>query len=192
MKTKHLLLALFLPHIVGCSTGNPRSTNARTNLAVAAITAATPQIELEARYSGFDPKLFSAVDSNLVKGDNPNVPLVAPRVTTRPGQPCVIELIREVKVPGASTPIWAGITLSVTPTIENGRIRLIGKSTVRQLLDPGTEQPLGSVSFTTRETFFGGLTQKGKPVTLKVGDGPRDGAKITLVAKLINSDGQPQ
>ena len=154
-----------------------------------AIADAASQVEIEARYSSFQAKLFSSVDPNLLKTDNPNLPLIAPRVATRLGQPCVIELVREVKVPGASKPVWAGVTLSITPTLENGRIRLTGKSTIRQLLSPGSKQPLGAVSFTTRETFFGGLTNHEKPVTIRVGDGPRDKAQITLIAKLMDSTG---
>ena len=105
-----------------------------------------------------------------------------PLVTVRLGQRAAIEMIREVTVPGVSEPVSAGVTIELTATMENGQITLTGTSTVRQLLNPGDAQPLGAVSFTTRETYFGGTVQDGKPLTIRVGDGSDDNAQITLTA----------
>jgi len=151
--------------------------------ATISIAADAPRIAVEARYNGFDAKLFSEVHPGY-KSDKQNQPLVAPRVLTKSGQRCVIEIIREVKVPGAQ-PIAAGVTVEVTPTLLDGQLMLTGKSTIRHLLNRGADQPLGAVSFTTRETFFSGPIEHGKPITIRVADGTADQAEITLVAKLV-------
>jgi hypothetical protein len=173
---------------------------------VAAYTTAAepPLIEIEAKYSGFDPAFFAKLHSGA-KNPVPNKPpiaprvtksglrdldlasmQVAPRVTTKSGQRAVIEIIKETKVPGEVDPVGSGTILEVTPTVEGDKITLTGKSIVRRPLNSGGEQPLGAVSFTARETFFGGRIEHDKPLVIHAGDGATDKAQITLTAKLIN------
>ena len=64
---------------------------------------------------------------------------------------------------------------------------LSGKSSVRQLLKPGTVQPLNAVSFSMRETFFSDKVTDGEPIVVRVGDGSADKSQITITVRTIAS-----
>ena len=187
---------------------------------IAATTAFAeiPEFEVEARYEGFDPSLFAEVHTGAKK-PLPHKVLAAPRVTTKAGQTGVIEISREVVLPvtldgkAPESPTGSitfaltdahgnttvdgrktancGVSLEVSPEFKNGQIVLSGKSTVRHLQQPGPKQPLNAVSFTTRETYFSDVVTDGQTITIRVGDGPKDKAQITLKITLIAPDGTP-
>ena len=169
-----------------------------------------PQVQITARYEGFDLSRYAEIanfNKDLNKDINkrfssspqPRQPkdrnlLSAPAVTTKSGQQAVIEIIRENQVPhspaGEKT-ANSGVTLDVLPVVEDGRITLSGKSTLRRRLTQDGLQPLGAVSFAAHETFFSGAVQNGKELTIAVGDGPKDKARIILTVQLINYAGAP-
>lgn len=149
-------------------------------VATRAFAATGPSIKIDAKYSGFDPALLGDVDASL---KTPGEPLVAPSVTVTPGQRAVIEMVKEIDVPGQSKPADAGAILDVNPTLQGNQVTLTGKSTVRHLLKANGGQPLGAVSFTARETYFSDAVEFGKPFVIHVGDGPADKAQITLVVE---------
>ena len=174
-------------------------------VATNAIAADSPSIEIQATFYGFEPvssaavapnpkdyrigkRLFSRVDPNSGKLMSQ---LASPRVTTKSGQNAVIEIIRENKVPGQAKPIASGTTLDVTPTLQGNKINLTGKTIVRRLLKPGAKQPLGALSFATRETFFSGKIGNDKPLVINVDDGAEGQAQIILTARLITQFGTP-
>jgi hypothetical protein len=184
--------------------------------AIAASTAfaQNPQIEIEARYEGFSPSLFADVNSEANKS-SPDGILAAPRITTQAGQTAVIEMGRDAVLPitidgkapaGPRSPLnitatnaqgettvdgkktaFCGVSLQVSPEIKDGRIFLSGKSTIRQLLQPGSAQPLNAVSFSTRETVFSDKVTDGQPIVVRVGDGPADKSQITLTVRMVTS-----
>jgi len=175
------------------------------------VFAQAPQIEIEARYEGFAPALFVDV-KDFGKTSSERI-LAAPRVTTKVGQTATIEIGREVVLPvtvegkapaGPQSPVtvtatnaqgettvngrktaFCGVTLEVSPELKDGQITLSGKSTVRQLLQPGSNQPLNAVSFAARETVFSDKVTDGQPIIVRVGDGPADKSQITLTVKLV-------
>jgi type II secretory pathway component HofQ len=183
---------------------------------IAAITAVAqnPQFEIEARYEGFSPSLFADIKTDAKKS-SPHGVLATPRLTTKSGQTAVIEIGREAVLPvaidgkapaGPRTPLnvtatnargettvdgrktaFCGVSLEVSPEMKDGQIILSGKSTVRQLLQPGTAQPLNAMSFSTRETVFSDKVTDGQPVVIRVGDGPGDKSQITLTVRTVVS-----
>ena len=184
---------------------------------IAATTAfaETPQFEIEAHYEGFAPAMFAGVPRDA-KNTLPSAVLAAPRVTTKAGLTAVIELVRaevvlpvtidgkapaaprsaitltssnargDTSVDGRKT-TTCGVSLEVTPEVKDGQITLSGKSTVRQLLNPGTIQPLNAVSFATRETVFSDKVTDGQTIVIRVGDGPTDKSQITLTVRKVAS-----
>jgi hypothetical protein len=58
---------------------------------------------------------------------------------------------------------------------------------VRQLINPGTIQPLNAVSFATRETVFSDKVTDGQTIVVRVGDGPADKSQITLTIRRVAS-----
>lgn len=157
-------------------------------LTLAAIAlGAPPQVEISARFAGFDLSRYpQVIDAN--KADKPNATLAAPRVTTNSGQRATIEIVREVQVPEAPNgekSVNSGITLDVTPAVKDGKITLSGKSIVRRRLIQDAAQPLGAISFTTCETFFNGAAEDGKELTIAVGDGVEDMARIILTVRFV-------
>jgi hypothetical protein len=148
------------------------------------------QIQITARYEGFDPARFPELKLNV---KDPAV-LSSPSVTTKSGNRAIIEIIRENAVPepgnGEKT-VNTGVSLDVTPLVKDGQIHLSGKSTVRSRLTIKNPQPLAATTFESRETYFNGLIEGGAELTLQVGDGKQDKARIILTARLVNAQGQP-
>lgn len=183
--------------------------------AIAASTACAqnPHIEIEARYEGFSPSLFADV-AEANKSSETGI-LAAPRITTKAGQTAVIEIGRETVLPitidgkaptaprsplnvtttnarGETTvdgrkTAFCGVSLEVSPEVKDGQLTLSGKSTVRQLLQPGSAQPLNALSFSTRETVFSDKVTDGQPIIVRVGDGSVDKSQITLTVRMIAS-----
>ena len=80
------------------------------------------------------------------------------------------------ETPNGAKSVNSGITLELLPVVKNGQITLSGKSVLRHRLHQGAAQPLGSISFATRETFFSGAVRNGEELTIAVCDGPKDKA----------------
>ena len=146
-------------------------------------------VQISSRFEGFEPHPYPAsADIKPMKGDV----FTMPPVTTKSGQKALIEIIREVRVPGdgdgdGGKILNTGVSLEVTPVIKDGHITLSGTSTVRRQLPQRDMQPLGALSFATRETYFSGKVEDGKDITLTVGDGAKDKARIVLTVRLIHS-----
>lgn len=163
-----------------------------TALMVAANAfAENVQIQIEAKFQGFAVPLFP--DSRAkAKSTNRDDVLSAPTVVTKAGQSATIEIVREVAVPSAANNkgmTQCGVSLEILPEVHNGKITLSGKSIVRRQSQPGERQPLQAVTFVARETYFSGRVVDGKPVTLHVGDGPKDSSRITLTARKVEPPG---
>lgn len=162
--------------------------NLPTLLLLLATTAfAEPlQVQISSRFEGFDTEARAGLfDDSQKSGDV----LAAPSVTTKSGQRAVIEIIREVRVPGdgdGKKTLNTGVTLEVNPEVKDGHITLSGTSTVRRQLPQRDMQPLGALSFATRETYFSGKVEDGKDITLTVGDGAKDKSRIVLTVRLID------
>ena len=154
-------------------------------ISCATIFAGPIQVEIGARYEGFDLGARTK-EYNQVK----------PKVTTMAGQRATIQIGPEVKVPetpNGETSVFSGITLEVLPVVKDGQITLSGKSVVRRQLVQETLQPLGAISFGTQETFFNGAVPKGKELTIAVDDGLKHKAHIFLTVELIDASGaQPK
>ncbi len=153
--------------------------------------AETPRIQVRASYNGLNlPLAPSASGKEGIHDsmDELKQPFTGPSITSHPGQRGEIELTREMTVPGSPEKVLAGVILDVTPTIREGRIVLTGKSTIRRALGPMTGQPIAVGGFDTREVFFDGFVEDGKPITIRLGDGPADKAEITITAKRVTAD----
>ena len=159
----------------------------------ATVFAEPLQVEIEARYEGFDRSRYAEMGGSN-KEHKPDDVLSAPRVTTKSGQRVVIEIVREVQVPetpNGEKAVNPGLTLDLLPVIKDGQITLSGKSVLRRRLTQDAAQPLGALSFATQETFFGGAVQNGRELTIAVGDGPNDKARIILTVRLVDAPGAP-
>jgi len=152
----------------------------------ATVFAEPLQVEISARYEGFDRSYLETANPN--KEHKPGNVLWAPRVTTKSGQRVEIEMFQEVQVPetpnGEKT-VNSGLTLDLLPVVKGSQITLSAKSVWRRRLAQDAAQPLGALSFATHETFFGGVVQNGKELTIAVGDGPNDKARLILTVRLV-------
>jgi hypothetical protein len=181
--------------------------------------AEPPRVQITARYEGFDRSSYAEIansDNGLraevakslsrkqhETGDPSKLPtakkatgdiLTAPQVTTPQGQRCQIEIIREIQVPespNGEKSVNTGVALDFLPVVKDGMITLSGKSVLRRRLGQNAVQPLGAISFATHETFFSGEVQDGKELTVAVGDGPKDKARIILTVRLVDPTGTP-
>ena len=119
----------------------------------------------------------------------------APSVVTRNGQQAKIEIIREMKVKGAAydESMNLGVTLDVKPAIlENGRIHLSGKATVREVDTPETKfGDNTAVSVQSTETFFDTAIKPGHTIQLICRDKDMVGQRIVFInARIIDPAGQ--
>jgi hypothetical protein len=142
--------------------------------------AAWPSVEIEAKYSGFDPALLGKVDAN---SSGPGQTQVMHSVAIASGRRAVMDIGTHIKVPGQPEPIDAGVVVEVSAKVQGNQVTLTGKSTVRHFEKADGAQPFGVVSFKARETYFSGTVDFGMPFVIRVGDGPADNAEIDLVAK---------
>lgn len=155
-----------------------------------------PLVSVRARYEGFDLSKYTEIipgPPNEWKTRKPKGRLSAPHVVTKSGQRAKLEVIREVplpKSPSGESRTSAGITLELLPVIKDGHIEISGKSIVRRTLPQATPQPIHSISFSTRETYFNCVVNNGDLLTLAIGDGPKDKAHIILEVKLIDASGR--
>ena len=159
----------------------------------ATVFAEPLQVEIAARYVGFDRSRYAELGDPSKKQNAEDV-LSAPRITALSGQRALIEVVREVPVPEApdgEKTVHAGVTLEVLPVVKDGQITLSGKSVLRRRLNQDGAQPLGALSFATHETFFRGAVQNGQELTITVGDGPKDKARIILTVRLVDPTGAP-
>ena len=165
---------------------NTIATTALTLLLATTALAEPSQVQISSRFEGFDTDVQAGLFNGQQKAGDV---LAAPSVTTKSGQRAVIEIIREVRVPGdgdGAKTLNTGVSLEVNPVVKDGHITLSGTSTVRRLLPQNDPQPLGALSFATRETYFSGQVEDGKEFTLSVGDGPKDKSRIVLTVRLIH------
>jgi hypothetical protein len=208
--------------MLGVARVQSMKTIALTTLSLILGTTAfaePPQVQITARYEGFDLFRYAEItefnkdlagevakkltlkqhETGNPSGLQPakkatgNV-LTAPQITTRQGQRCQIEIIREVQVPvtpNGEKSVNSGVALDFLPVVKDGKITLSGKSVLRRRLGQDAVQPLGAISFATHETFFSGAVEDGKELTVAVGDGPKDKARIILTARLVNPSGTP-
>ena len=95
------------------------------------------------------------------------------------------------ETPAGEKAVNAGVSLELLPLVKDGRITLSGKSVIRRRLAQDAAQPLGAVSFATHEVFFSGAVQDGKDLTIAVGDGPKDKARIILTVRLVQGTDAP-
>jgi hypothetical protein len=154
--------------------------------------AAAPHVEIEARFEGFDRTKFPDLAGG--SGNDTGGLLSAPKVTVVAGRPATIEIIREHRVPKTSNEksiINTGVSLRVQAEVAGGRIDLSGSSIVRRAVEVKGEQPLGAMSFDTRETYFAGNMTHGEPLKIKLGEIDGKQAHIILTAKLVNEKGEP-
>jgi hypothetical protein len=159
----------------------------------ATVFAEPLQVEIAARYEGFDRAQYAEIGGFEKEGKGGNL-LSSPRVTTKSGQRAMIEIIREIQVPETpmgETTVNAGISLDVSATVNDGQISLSGKSVLRRRLAQASVQPIAAISFATHETFFGGVVRDGEELTIAVGDGPKDEARIILTVRLLTAKGAP-
>jgi len=148
------------------------------------LIAGTQLIQIDAVYKGFNRALLSPWLESASKE------LRLPRVTTQAGTTVPIVMMRKVSVvspANAKLIVPCGITLEVSPDYRDGKIVVIGKSTIRQFSDPKQKQPFSTQSFTSLETYFHGLAENKVPITIQRVDG-----SITLTFTLIRENGTPQ
>ena len=171
------------------NTNTPMKTIALTTLSLilgATVFAEPPQVEISARYEGFDRSRYAELASPNKEDKTSNV-LSAPRITTKQGMRCQIECaeVPVPKTPDGKKTVIAGFALDFLPVVKDGKITLSGKSVLRRRLAQDAVQPLGAISFATNETFFNGVVQDGEELTLEVGDGPGDKSRIVLIVRLV-------
>ena len=140
------------------------------------IHAATT-IEISAKFADVPAGMeISESVAKLEKIKGVNV-LSAPRVTTTPGQKAVVEVTQSQSTPGgASVPL--GLTLEITPTLDEKSIAFTGSATDRAMHGKRTEGRVNVVEFATREVYFSGTTSSGATILIHTAAAVTKGAEV--------------
>ena len=129
------------------------------------VFAEPPMVLITARYKAFDDSPYAETVAKITDSNKTSVrhaeqilgrkafdkPAPATsQVTTKPGQRCQIEIIREIPVPetpNGEKSVNSGLSLDFLPVVKDGKITLSGKSVLRRRLAQDAAQPLGAISF---------------------------------------------
>lgn len=157
-------------------------------LSIALPALAASQIEVTSSVSGAPAREISRVF-----GKRPSRQSNLPRITMKPGQTAVVELVASHRYPtagGASPTNFKtsnlGGTLSITTTFGAGDLIVFGGSfTVSRLgsvSSPARNKHfLNASTILTREVHFTGQARGGEPVVIDIGEPHRDSGQLTLI-----------
>lgn len=135
-------------------------------LAAALPLHAATTIEISARLADVPAGTeIAASATKLEKIKGVNV-LSAPRIVTTPGNSGTIEITQAQSAPGgASVPL--GVTLEITPTLDEKNINFSGRVIDRAIGGKRSEDRVTVLEFATREVYFSGSTNSGQTVLLR-------------------------
>ena len=132
--------------------------------AAALPTYAATTIEISAKFADVPPGTIVTSADKLEKIKGVNV-LSSPKLLTSVGQKAVIEITQPQSAPGGvSVPL--GVTLEITPTLDETNIIYSGHATDRAMHGKRTEGRVNVVEFATREVYFSGATNSGQTVLI--------------------------
>jgi len=94
--------------------------------------------------------------------------LSAPRIITIDGEEACVKVGHEIPVPGQDQPVEAGVTLTLTPRLERGRIVFRGSCQIIESVGTENSNDTSTVAFHTREAFFEGIAKAGELMRVKV------------------------
>lgn len=125
---------------------------------------AATTIEISAKFADVPAGTVITTSDKLEKVKGVNV-LSAPKVITNVGQKALVEVTQSQSAPGgASVPL--GLTLQITPTLDEANINFSGIATDRAMHGKRGEGRVNIVEFATREVYFSGATNSGKTVII--------------------------
>lgn len=133
-------------------------------LAAAFPAFAATSIEISVKFADVPAGTVITTAEKLAKVKGVNV-LSAPKVVTNVGQKALVEVTQSQSAPGgASVPL--GLTLQITPTLDEANINFFGQATDRAMHGKRSEGRVNIVEFATREVYFSGATNSGQTVII--------------------------
>ena len=106
--------------------------------------------------------------------------LSAPRVMVRDGQEACVKVGRETPISGQDQPVDTGVTLTLTPRLERGRIVFRGSCQIKESVGTEKYNGISTVAFHTREAFFEGTANSGELKRVRVNQKNGQSLEVTL------------
>ena len=105
--------------------------------------------------------------------------LSAPRIITIDGEEACVKVGHEIPVPGQDQLVETGVTLTLTPRLERGRIVFRGSCQIKEPV--GTENnDISTVAFHAREAFFEGIANSGELKRVRVNHKNGQSLEVTI------------
>ena len=117
------------------------------------------------------------VEAKFIEGQDI---LSAPRVIVRDGQEACVKVGRETPISGQDQPVDTGVTLTLTPRLERGRVVFQGSCRVKEPVGTENINDISTVAFHTREAFFEGIANSGELKRVRVNHKNGQSLEVTL------------
>ena len=117
------------------------------------------------------------VEAKFIEGQDI---LSAPRVIVRDGQEACVKVGRETPISGQDQPVDTGVTLTLTPRLERGRIVFWGSCQIKESVGTEKYNGISTVAFHTREALFEGTANSGELKRVRVNHKNGQSLEVTL------------
>ena len=117
------------------------------------------------------------VEAKFIEGQDI---LSAPRVIVRDGQEACVKVGRETPISGQDQPVDTGVTLTLTPRLERGRIVFRGSCQIKESVGTEKYNGISTVAFHTREALFEGTANSGELKRVRVNHKNGQSLEVTL------------
>ena len=117
------------------------------------------------------------VEAKFIEGQDI---LSAPRIITLDGEEACVKVGRDMPIPGQDQPVDTGVTLTLTPRLERGRVVFRGSCRVKESVGTEKYKGVSTIAFHTREAFFEGIANSGEMKRVRVNHINGQSLEVTL------------
>ena len=117
------------------------------------------------------------VEAKFIEGQDI---LSAPRIITLDGEEACVKVGRDMPIPGQDQPVDTGVTLTLTPRLERGRVVFRGSCRVKESVGTEKYKGVSTIAFHTREAFFEGIANSGELKRVRVNHKNGQSLEVTL------------
>ena len=117
------------------------------------------------------------VEAKFIEGQDI---LSAPSMITLDGEEACVKVGRDMPIPGQDQPVDTGVTLTLTPRLERGRVVFRGSCRVKESVGTEKYKGVSTIAFHTREAFFEGIANSGELKRVRVNHKNGQSLEVTL------------
>jgi hypothetical protein len=96
------------------------------------------------------------------------------------GEEACVKIVQETPALGREVPVETGVTLTLTPCLEKGRVVFRGSCQVKESVGTRNHDGLSTVTFQAREAFFVGTANSGEMKRVRVNHKNGQSLEVTL------------